>query len=121
MAAGGAAASTVENSVAPGESTGRRVTGACVGGLVAEGPVRRARVTLAPGSVASGDRGNIWERARLCLADSARLVGTGSSVACRDTGSLSEGVRCSSSGSVCEHDAADGKRARARLDAAVEA
>ena len=63
--------------------------------LAGEGGVGRERIPVAPGSVVFGNRGNHGERTRECLLVSARIVGTGLSVARGDTVSSSERVPCS--------------------------
>ena len=89
--------------------------------LAGEGGVERERVPAAPGSVVFGSRGNHGERARQCPLVSARIVGTGLSVARGDTVSPSERVRRSDFDSGCGHGSTDGERAHAQLDSAVEA
>ena len=76
---------------------------------------------VAPGSVVFGNRGNHGERARECPIVSARIVGTGLSVARRDTVSHNERVRRSDFDSGCGHGSTDGEGAHAQLDSAVEA
>ena len=85
------------------------------------GGVGREHVPVAPGSVIFGNRGDNGERARACTAVSARIVGTGLSVARGDTVSHSECVRRSDCDWGCGHGSTDGERAHAQLDSAVEA
>ena len=89
--------------------------------LAGGGGVGRECVNLAPGSVLFGDRGNYGERARECSLDSTRIVGTGGLLVARwDTGNVASMYEVRTD-SGCGHGATDGERARARLDAAVEA
>ena len=113
---GGAVVSMVENGRVTGRLRGRELEA-----LYGESGVGPERVPLAPGSVVLGNRGNHGERARKCSLGSARVVGTGLSVARGDTGSPSESLRHSGSDSGCGHGATDGERAHAWLDSAVEA
>ena len=95
--------------------------GRALGALAGEGGVGRERVPVALGSVVFGNRGNHGERARECPLVSARIVGTGLSVARRHTVSHSERVRRPDSDSGCGHGSTDDERAYAQLDLAAEA
>ena len=96
LAFDGAVAPTVEVGGAPKVPAVRGVTGGvrwrALKALAGEGSVGRERVPVAPGSVVFGNRGNHGARARECPLVSARIVGTGLSVARGDTVSPSERV-----------------------------
>ena len=125
LVVGGAVASTVKAGGAPKVPAVREVTrrlrGRALGALASEGGVGRERVSVAPGSVVFGNRGNHGGRMREYPLVSARIVGTGISVARGDTVSPSERVRRSDFDSECGHGSTDGKRAHAQLDSVVEA
>ena len=125
LAAGGGVASTVDIGGAPTVPAVRGVTGGFRGraleALAGEGGVRREHVPVAPGSVVFGNRGDQGERARACTLASARIVGTGFSVAKGDTVSHSERVRRSDFDWGCGHGSTNGERAYAQLDSAVGA
>ena len=124
LAVDGAVASTVETSGAPTVPAMRGVTGGLRGrafeALAGEGGVGRERVAVAQGSIVFGNRGSHGERARECPVGSARIVGTGLSVARGDTVSPSERVRRSEIHSGCGHGSSDGDRVHAQLYSAVE-
>ena len=125
LAAGAAVASTVEAGGASKVPAVRGVTaglrGRALETLAGEGGVGRELVPVAPGSVVFGNRGNHGERARECPLFSARIVGTGLSVARGDTVSHCERVQRSDFDSGCGHGSTDGERAHAQLESAVEA
>ena len=89
--------------------------------LASEGGVGRERVPVAPGSVIFGNRGDHGEHAQAFTVVSARIVGTGLSVARGDRLSHSERMRRSDCDWGCGHGSTDGERAHAQLDSAVEA
>ena len=125
LAVGGGVASTVDVGGAPTVPVVRGVTGELRGRalevLAGEGNVGRERVPVAPGSVIFGNTGDHGERARACTLVSARIVGTGLSVARGDTVSHSERVRRSDFDWGCGHGSTDSERAHVQLDSAVEA
>ena len=102
-------------------SSARSLGGRALEALAGEGDVGRERVPVAPGSVVFGNRDNYGERARECPLVSARIVGTGLSVAHGDTVSHGERVRRSDFDSGCGLGSNDGERAHAQLDSAVRA
>ena len=125
LAVGEGFASTVDVGGAPTVPAVRGVTGGLRGraleALAGEGGVGRERGPVAPGSVIFGNRGDHGERARACTLVSARIVGTGLSVARGDAVSHSERVRRSDFDWGCAHGSTDGERAHAQLNSAVEA
>ena len=125
LAVGEGFASTVDVGGAPTVPAVRGVTGGLRGraleALAGEGGVGRERGPVAPGSVIFGNRGDHGDRARAYTLVSARIVGTGLSVARGDAVSHSERVRRSDFDWGCAHGSTDGERAHAQLNSAVEA
>ena len=97
LVVGGAVASTVDFGRAPTVPVVRGVTGGLLGraleALAGEGGVGRERVPVDPRSVICGGRGDHGERARACTLVSARIVGSGLSVALGYKVSHNEHVR----------------------------
>ena len=125
LTVGRAVASTVETGGAPKVPIVRGVTGGLQGraleALAGEGGLGRGGVRIAPRSVVFRCRGNHRARARECPLFSARIVGTGLSVARGDTLSNSERVRRSDFDSGCGDGLTDDERVHAQLNLVVEA